>query len=349
MLITATSSIAQSQTPVAVNDTYSLLTMPFNQRQLTLYKGQLQVNAGYKFSVLARQFNTAGKLEILRDMGIASVYHYYFTEIRFGVTGFLELGAQSNYMKRGVRSQTVTYVSTNETVKVNSLTEEKGLGDILLFATLRLPLEFRIADLGIRGGMLIPSAEHEPQKPTHNVSNVLSASEYTVNYQYHNTTGSGVPVYFFSVHTKATLSDFSLTASFTMSNPATEGENIRWEQSLTESRTFDYSTSTYKYLPDRTYDLKTSFHYQAAGWLNAGINLNLSKTDAGWTEYWGKKYRNPEKRMVSIEPGLEIQVTPSITIYQKAGFPISGKNIHAPFHMYITASFNRFPFFRQPR
>ena len=50
--------------------------------------------------------------------------------------------------------------------------------------------------------------------------------------------------------------------------------------------------------------------------------------------------------MVSIEPGLEIQVTPAITIYQKAGFPVSGRNMHAPFYMYITASFNRFPFFR---
>jgi hypothetical protein len=346
MMILALSSLATAQSSVVRPDTYTLLTMPYNQRPLTLYKGQLQVNAGYKFSVMARQFNSDGQIEILRDMGIASVYHYYFGELKYGVTSFLELSAQTNYMKRGVRSQTVTFVSANETIKVNSLTEEKGLGDLLIIASLRLPFEFRVADLGISGGLFIPSAEHEPQQPTHNVSNVLSESAYTINYQYHNKIGEGVPVYFISARVKATLSGFSLEASFTLRDPLREGENIRWDQSITENRSFDYAATKYKYLPDRTYDISTAFHYQAAGWLNAAVNLNYIRSEAGWTEYWDKKYRNPEKSMLAIEPGLEIQVSPAITIYQKAGFPVSGKNMHAPFYMYITASFNRFPFFR---
>ncbi|MBM3420189.1 MAG: hypothetical protein FJY11_03545 [Bacteroidetes bacterium] len=346
VLLAAVYVVANAQTSVIRPDKYTLLTMPYNQRQLTLYKGQVQANAGYKFSVMARQFSSAGDLEVLRNMGIASVYHYYFAEMKYGVAPFLEVGAMTNFMKRGVRSQTVTYVSADETVKVNNLTEEKGMGDLLLTATLRLPVEFRIADISAGAGLLIPSAKHEPEKPTHTVSNVLSESSYTVNYQYHNTIGNGVPVYLFSANAKITLSGFTLATSFLMKDPVREGENFRWNQNLTANRTFDYSTSTYKFLPDRSFEIGTALHFQATGWLNAFMNLGYMNSGGGWTEYWGKRYRNPDRWMISLEPGLEIQVSPAVTIYQKAGFPLSGKNTYAPFYMYITASFNTFAFYR---
>ena len=77
---------AQQSSPS--RDKYTLLTMPYNKRPLTLYRGQFQLNAGYKFAVRARQFDANGKKIILKDQGVASVYHYYHIEMKYGVTSF---------------------------------------------------------------------------------------------------------------------------------------------------------------------------------------------------------------------------------------------------------------------
>jgi hypothetical protein len=76
------------------------------------------------------------------------------------------------------------------------------------------------------------------------------------------------------------------------------------------------------------------------------MNTSFYRTRGGWTEYWGNKYSNPGRRLINLEPGFELQVSPSITIYQVAGFPLSGKNNDAPFYLFTTISFNMFPFLR---
>lgn len=339
-------TICPAQQLSEATDKYTLLTTPYSNRPLNLFSGQLQVNAGYKFAVMAREFDSEGKLIILKDMGIASVYHYYYAEIRYGLTRFMELSATTNYLKRGIRSHTVTYMSTVESVTVNNLNEEKGMGDILFAASARLPIDFKIFDVGASGGIYLPSAEYKPRTPEHSVTDILSANSFTVNYHYNNTNGYGVPVLMLSAAAKATYQKFSFETRFTLRDPVKEGENIRWDQNLTASKTFVYTSETYKYLLNRTTDISLSLHYQAAGWFNVKVNMNQTHSSGGWTEYWGNKYRNPERDLLTIEPGFEIQVSPSVTVYQTAGFPVAGKNLYAPFYLNITLSYNLFPFLR---
>lgn len=343
-------AVADSQNVTGVRDKYILLTMPYNQRPLNLYSGQLQINAGYKFAVRAQSFDSNGNLVNLKANGTGSVYHYYFAEIKYGLTDFIELGVETDYLRRGVRDATTNTISVTtsatEIVTLNKLTESKGMGDLFIYTAFRLPVEYRWFDFGVKGGMFLPSAKHEAKQPTNTVQSSLTASnEYTVNLHYNYTNGYGVPVYYIGTSAKAGFGKFSTEATWSMQTPMKEGTSIKWEETLTE-KVFSYRDKSYKYLLSNAFNTNITFHYQATGWFNVFLNGSFYRTKGGWTEYWGNKYKNPEKRLVNIEPGFELQISPTITIYQVAGFPVKGKNCDAPFYMFTTLSYNFFPFRR---
>jgi hypothetical protein len=331
---------------------FTLLTMPYNMRPLTLYRGQLQVNGGYKFAVRTQSYNSEGDIVFLRNKGTGSVYHYYTMELRYGLTNFLELGAETNFIRRGVRDESTTYVATTSTttdrVSVNKLTEVKGMGDILLLASLRPPVSYRWFDINVTGGMFLPSSKYQPAKPTNTVTSISSTASsniYTVNYHYNYTNGYGVPVYLLSASLKMSLKKFSVSADWSMRDPVKEGKNIRWEETLADKK-FSYYDKTYQYLLSTCYNLNTSIHYQATGWFDVYLNGSIQKSKGGWTEYWGNKYKNPEAQLITLEPGFELQISPSLTISQVAGFPLKGKNSDAPFYIFTTIRFSNFPFLR---
>jgi hypothetical protein len=190
------------QNEIPQRDKYTLLTMPYNLRQLTSYRGQLQVNAGYKFAVRTQSYNSQGDVVLLRDKGTGSVYHYYYINLLYGLTNFIEAGAETNFIRRGVRAESTTYattaLSTSDRISVNKLTEEKGMGDVLLKTTIRLPMKYRKFDISATGGLFIPVSRYKPEKPTNSVTNLTTSNTYTVNYHYNNTIGYGVPVYLVS-------------------------------------------------------------------------------------------------------------------------------------------------------
>ena len=342
---------AEGQPIAPPRDKYQLLTMPYSQRPLTLYRGQLQVKAGYKFAVRAQAYNADGDLVFLKNNGTGSVYHYYFANLRYGLTNFLEVGAETNFLRRGIREASVTVVSTTLTsvdrVTVNKMTESKGLGDIFLYTSIRLPVVYKWFDFGATGGLFIPSARFEPQKPENTVTSVSLATENTttINLHYNNTNGYGVPVYLISAASKSGYGKFSAEGRWTMRTPMKEGKNIRWEETLAE-KAFSYDNESYSYLLSNICTIDASLHYQATGWFNISLNGSFLRTKGGWTEYWGNKYENPEKRLINLEPGFELQISPGLTIFQIAGFPLSGKNNDAPFYIFTTLSFNMFPFMR---
>ncbi|MBA4321994.1 MAG: hypothetical protein C0408_04180 [Odoribacter sp.] len=343
---------AFGQTIKQGRDKFTLLTMPYNMRPLTLYRGQLQVNAGYKFAVRTQKYDSDGNIVLLKNKGTGSVYHYYTMEMRYGLTNFLELGAETNLIRRGVRDESTIYVATTltatERVSVNKLTEVKGMGDILLRASVRPPIQYNWFDLSFTGGMFIPSSKYQPAKPTNTVTNIsttATSSSYTVNYHYNYTNGYGVPVYLLSASVKMSLKNFSFSADWTMRDPVKEGKNIRWEETMVD-KAFSYYDKTYLYLLSTAYNLNTSIHYQATGWFDVYLNGSFQKSKEGWTEYWGNKYRNPETQLIMLEPGFELQISPRLTISQVAGFPLKGKNSDAPFYMFTTIRFSNFTFFR---
>jgi hypothetical protein len=347
LILAAFSSSAQ--VPAGDRDKYTLLTMPFNLRQLTLYKGQFAINAGYKFSIRSQLYDSNGKKQTLTNSGTGSVYHYYLAEIRYGITDFLEIGAETNYIRHGMRAPTTTYVSTTaagtESVTVNKLSEVKGLGDILLLLSVRPPIRYRWFDISATGGLFLPSSKYEPEKPQDNVTNIAAANSYLINSYYKYTNGYGVPVYMISGSVKAGMKRLTFTADFTFKTPMHEGKNIRWIGNRVDNQV-SYYDKTYQYLLSNEYSVNAAFHYQVTGWFDLYFNGFWQKTKGGWTEYWGNKYMNPETGLLTLEPGFELQISPSLTIYQVAGFPLAGKNSDAPFYLFTTIRFSNFLFSR---
>jgi hypothetical protein len=340
-----TFSHVNGQQEKQVKDKFTLLTMPYNQRPLTLYKGQLQVNAGYKFAVRTHSFDNKGDKISLKENGSASILHNYFFDIKYGITNFIEIEAQSNYTRNGIRSETTNYWSGSDQITVNTLNETKGMSDLLIQSTIRLPIEYKWFDFGISGGLSLPAASYKPAQPTHTITDITAANSYTINYQFNNKNGYGVPLYLIGAATKFTYEKISIEASGTLTKPIKEGNSIRWKQKLTGT-TFSYYNKPYKYLLSKSLTINTSLHYQAAGWFDIRLNGRYYKSDGGRTEYWGVNYANPDITLFTLEPGFEIQISPSLTIYQVAGFPLSGKSTDAPFYMFTTLSFNMFPFLR---
>ena len=337
---------SQKNSP-GTKDKFTLLTMPYNQRPLYLYGGQLQVNTGYKFAVRGKMYDSEGGLIRLKDNGTASVMHYFSAELKYGITDFLEMTLQSDYMKKGVRDETVHYWSgTDYMITVNNLTETRGMGDLLLQAAAHLPMEYKLFDIGLAGGIYLPVGRSETPQPEHKITDVAAANIYTINYHFKNVNGNGVPVYLMSAAGKLSVSKFTLSTDLTIKTPMKEGENMRWDYTLQTAKTFTYTGKPYSYLLNTLKSLNVTAHYQAAGWLDVYLNTTIFKSSGGWTEYTLGRYSNPDQSFIAIEPGMELQVSPAIKIYQRMSLPVSGTNADAPFYFYITLSGNMFLFLK---
>lgn len=335
----------RGQKETQANDKYTLLTIPYNKRPLSLYSGQFQANGGYKFSVRTHSFDTDGEKISLKEDGKASILHYYYFGLRYGVNDFIEVGAESNYIRNGIRTESVSYFSGSDVISVNTLNENKGMGDILISTTLRLPFEYKWFDFGLKGAISLPTARFKPLQPTHTITDSTAANSFTVNYQFNNTNGNGVVLLLVLAEAKFSYSKFSVETSGAYREPVKEGKSIRWGQTLYGSK-FSYYSKPYQYLLSRSLMFNFSIHYQAAGWFDIRMNGSYLKSDGGWTEAWGNKYANPEISLFALEPGFEIQISPSLKVYQVAGFPLTGKSTEASFYMFTTFSLNMFPFLR---
>ena len=326
-------------------DKFTLLTKPYNQRPLTLYRGQFQANAAYRFTVTTKSYDSNGDMISLKDNGSASVAHSYLLDIKYGITDFIEIGVNSYNMRNGIRSESNSTINKSDVITTNTLNEYRGMGDLTLAAAIRLPMEYKSFDVSLRGGITLPVAAHEPSLPTHAITDYTSSNNFTVNYHFNNNNGTGVAVYLISGAAKFTYSKLSLEAMGSFMVPAKESESIRWGWTLNGS-VFSYYSNHYSYLPDRKLLINGSFHYQAAGWFDIFLTNYYIKSSSGWTEYFDNKYSNPETSQLTFEPGFELQISPSLTIYQYAGFQISGKSTDAPFYLLTTISFNMFPFWK---
>jgi len=331
-----------SQSVESNRDTYSILTEPYNERPLNLHRGQLQANLGYMLAIRTRSYDAGGARISLSEDGRASVIHTFPLDIRYGILEFLEVGARINYSKQGIREQTRTYISGGDYININELNEYKGFSDLEIWGGMRLPIQYNIFDFAIRGGVSFPTANHRPDKPSHTIE-PLEDQSYSIQYHYNHKNGNGVMQYLVSALFKLRLNRFSIIGNGIFYIPSGEGESIQWNERL-ENNQFVYEEVPYTYYLSRSLDFNGEIHFQALGWLDIFLGGQYFSNNGGWTEQYGDQYALPERRLVYIQPGLEIQVSPLIRLNQEIGFPVSGKNTDAPFFINISLSFNMMPF-----
>lgn len=324
-------------------DKFTLLTVPYNNRPLNVYRGQLMINAGYEIAIRSKSFDVNGDVINLRENGSSSVLHDYFFSLRYGVLDFLEIGLEDNYKSRAIRTEAITYASFMGSITYNTLKEYTGMGDLFLYGSLRLPFEYKTFDLSLMGGLSLPTAAYKSSHPEHTITDYINQDTYTVNYHYINKNGNGVPFWQVKGSGKFLYSKFAAEASFSYTVPFREGNGTRWDHTLT-GKVFTYTGTSFLYLPDETAEASFGIFYQANGWFNVHAVADYKKFLNGWTEYYGIKYRNPDVRLLTMVPGYEIQVSPAVRISQLAGFSLSGRNSDAPFFMVTTLTYNLMPF-----
>lgn len=334
---------------------YSLLTKPYNERSLQLYRGQLQFNTGFELGVRTRIFDHNGTNIRDKSDGVTSVNYLFPFEIRYGITDFVEIEASTSYSRTGIPDKTISYILPGYMLDIYSLNELRGMADLLVSVSLRLPFEYKHADFSLGGGVFLPTAKHRPEQPHHTLINqelemtdgTYKTIQYTVKYWHIQPNGLGVPVYRLTASGKIGYQKLSLHVNSAFRFPAKIGKNIRWSQSMDDTGNFSYESEKYDYLPDRTVDITAIAHYQINGWFDIHLSGSTFWSSKGWTEYSNKKFANREQQLYIIEPGFAIQVSPSLTLYQSITFPLSGKNIDGRFGVSIKASFNVFPFFKE--
>lgn len=342
IILPISGTLASAQTGEGGQDKYTLLTEPFNLRPLNMHKGQWQINTGYSLGVRTKTYDSAGEKISLDTDGTASVKHSFMFNIKYGILEYLEVGAGMNFYKQGIRGKTSNYFSGLDYIVTNELSEYNGFEDLHLHASLSLPLDIDLIDFAVEGGLSLPTARHEPDKPSHTFI-YYEYQSYTFNYHYNYNNGLGVKTWDITASLKLSLNNISLIATGSYNVPFEEGESCYWDESFETDR-FEYEKIPYSYLTPEYLSVSSEIHYQAIAWLDVFAGYDYRRSNGGWFEWYGDKYAEPEVRTSYINTGVEIQVSPIIRLYEKAGFSIGGKNADGPFYILTSLSINMFPF-----
>jgi len=318
-----------------------ILTERVVDRPLTLHAGQLQINPGYQLSIGSRKFDADGDKIDLASEGTAMVQHLYNLEIKYGILEFVEVSAALNYSSLGVREKQVWYFHGAETMYTTQLTECKGLSNLFVGLALRLPFDIDHFGWRVSAGASLPVANYKPEKPTHSSTTVVDSLGVfqQVRFHYNDKAGNGTMIYHFGTTAQFFTDNMAITGWADYSLCFSEAETHYWESRLYEDE-FSYQSVPYKTKPGNTLSYVLTFDYQAIDWFDVFGRFSGMMYNGGWDEEEGVRIGHPEKNMMAVGFGYEIQVARHLRLFQSMDIPILGKNELAPLVIYTGASFN---------
>jgi hypothetical protein len=312
-------------------------------RPVSLHKSQLQTNAFYAYDFYTKSYDNSSARSNLRDQGIASARHGYLFNISYGILEHIQLTVGMNYTSSTQRS-TVRYIYISENgIRESEITETKGFEDLYIGSILRLPLNLRIFDMGISLGITLPTAKYRTEHPEHQIESIAGfTNSFIFNYHNINPPGKGVPAYMIGIQGKFRTRKMAvnLRSDYRMSNM--EATNTFWQYRI-ENNEYDYQSHEYNYMIDDLFRLAVHVDYQAFAWFDILGGFSSENTFGGWSEQYGPRISNYETSLNSVFIGFEIQATPHIRLYQRAGQTVSGKNTIAPVSFITGISYNLFP------
>jgi hypothetical protein len=317
-------------------------------RPLTLHKGQLQFNPGYKISIISKEYDNNRNKIILADLGTASVLHKYYFELNYGILDLLQASISLNYAKRGERHETqdiYVLLNTLPDFEITYFDDYRGFEDFCLGAVFKLPLKTKKIEIALSPGIYIPLFSNNPKAPENSISFPSDDQPFTKIIYYNNhKTGNGSKA--IKIGTSTIIrpgNDYSISAKLNYSCPISISETISWIHQLNGSD-FVYEKIPYKYLIGNTLDYEVNFAYQAISWFNVSLSWYHKKISSGWSEITGFRIANPESELSLFSIGYEIKTTTKLWIDEFINIPVSGRNQLAPFSIYLGISYNLFPF-----
>ncbi len=321
-------------------DIYSLLTERYVDRPLAMYKGQLQFNTGYDFSIISRKYDPGGEKIDLSTEGSVAAKHMFPFSLKAGILDYIQLTVAANYATMGVRSQNVTTASLGAYLYQSEVNRYKGFDDIYLGLDLSAPFKTQWISWTITGGIHLPVFDHEPDKPSHTY-NILDATTGSADlkYKYNLKFGSGVPVGLIGSSLKLRLSKLSFTGSFYYLGGMKDGESADWNFRLVNNQ-FEYEKEIYIYHPGNQTEYNGEIAFQAINWFTVIGSFGGYQSKGGWSDVTGKKVRYFDEALNQVSIGYEILVSPMLRIEQHTILPVSGKNINGQWIFQIGISFN---------
>ena len=324
------------------NASYDLLTEPYVKRPVSMHLGQLEVVTAYNMSISGLYYEYDGNPTDIQENGTAVIGHRGFFKVRYGLLENIELAAETNYFRQGMRSTTLNYNDPYEFVTISSLKEYRGLEDLLLSGTLRIPSTPGFFDFGLNAFLSLPLAKHNPDKPEHTVEyTFLDYWFTTINKKETFRNGKGVIFYGLGAELKLHSEKLAVYGSATCLAPVAEGTGLYWDSYLMDG-IFHYNSVEYNYFPSSILKYHTEVHYQFNGWFNLFAGYSGMDENYGWFERANLKFEYPRIKLSRLITGYEIQVSPAIRLVQILEFPLSGMNSYSSFTIHTGLNINMF-------
>ncbi len=322
---------------------YEDLTRPAVQRPLSVYGGQLQVEAGYQLVTGNKYFDGSGKKTGVKEAASTNLSNNFSFSLRYGILDFVEFNASTWYRNSIASDPTVILLDYTVINYMDRMEHARGLSDLYVGLTLRLPVEIPWFDWAVSAGAILPVAASEPGEPGHTYEVWDAASgAFQVRYKDYPKYGKGVTLPQFGTNLRLSLDKFGIWLGGRYIPVSAEVETSQWKYRLVDEE-FEYTSEPYLLKHPSCLNLDASVGYQAFPWFIAYASFFYESGSGGWTESTGQRIAFPEPSLALVSLNFEIQVSTHLRFIQYINFPLAGKNTWSAFSFFTGVSYSLVP------
>lgn len=312
-------------------------------RPVIVHDRQLRITGGYGFSTFNKRFDQEGEKINLSDEGSTNILHRLSLDLKYGFRDYLQFNLAINYASNNQRQRPINLISGVDTpIELTQINRFNGLEDLFVGVDFLVPWKNKKIDLAFSGGVFLPTASSEPDRPTHTFED--SGDLISIDYTFNENRGLGVLKASLGSTFKYRLENFAFTAAFRYGFPLDESSNRQWSHRLNLNNEFEYRSNEFDWSPSDDYNAFIEVEYQLYPWIDLFLDIEQFGTSGGWSEQSGARLALPEQRLTSISPGVEILLTHKVWIRQKLTLAVEGENAFSPFTVQTTFLYNFFPF-----
>jgi hypothetical protein len=322
---------------------YEDLSRPAIERKLTVYGGHLQLDAGYQFVTGNKQFDEQGNKIGVLDAAPTALSNNLRFALKYGILDFIEFNANMWYYNSIVSDPSVILLDNNTFNYLDKIEHAKGMGDLYMGLTFRLPVEISWFDWSVQAGASLPTAQSEPDQPEHTYEIYdPSTDAFQVRYKDYPKHGKGITHTQIGTSLNLSSGKLGFWMNYTYSPVSKEVETMQWKYRLVNDN-FQYRQESYLLKNPSETNLRLIIGYQAFPWFIAYTSFFYESLSGGWTESSGQRIAYPASKLSVFSLNYEIQVSNHLRFQQYINFPLAGKNNWSSFSFLTGISYTIVP------
>ncbi|KPK86115.1 MAG: hypothetical protein AMS27_05780 [Bacteroides sp. SM23_62_1] len=322
---------------------YEVLTEPFVVRPLLLHKGHLQIHGGYRFMIANKEYDQTGQKNDLADMGTTSFSNDFRFRLTYGIIEYIQFSATMDYINTITTEPDLVIGNAGNIGNISEYDQIKGMSDLGLQLSIRVPPVIKKFDLSFSGGLSLPTGKYKLDKPTHYIDppDPLGGS-FNAIYKYHTNPGNGTLICSAGSSLQYSTSKLAIILNGWYHFKTNVIESISWNHRL-NSGSFMYTEVPYHYKLGASADFSGFGAWQIFPWLATYGQFGYVISSGGWTEITGEKIAIPKSSLGLFSVGYEIQVSTHVRFEQFVNIPVFGKENIAELSFYTVLSYNLIP------